>query len=542
MTVRSKRTFVILAALIAFGVCCASLAIVARWRSQQGNGDWLDGLPGVQSGDTLYLYGGEPETLDPALVQDTTSAGYVIEIFSGLVTLDQDLRVIPDIAKSWDISDQGTRYTFHLRAQVRFHDGKSVHADDFKYAIERACDPKLQSSVALLYLGDIVGAKAFINGQADHIEGIRVVDSRTLEIEIDQPKSYFLSKLTYPTAFVVDRESLGASGEILEPNGTGPYKLTTFEEDLVELERNAMYYRDAAKVERVRYSIGGGIPDTMYENDQLDIAQVGLLNIERVRDPANPLSQQLQVAPGLHLQYIGFNVEMPPFDDPKIRQAFARAIDREKISRVVLKGMAIPAQGVLPPEMPGYDPDFDGLFYDPALAKRLVAESSYGTVANFPELVLHVAGDVTGLPRSIEALLAMWEEALSVQVTVEAVDWPTYLAELNARRYPMFLVGWLADYPDPHNFLDLLFFSESDANHGGYANPQVDQLLKQARIETDRDKRLQLYQQAQEIIVREAACITLWHNRDYFLVKPNVRGVNRSATLYPWLKDVSLEK
>jgi ABC-type transport system substrate-binding protein len=236
------------------------------------------------------LPGAEPPTLDPALTQDATSAGYIVEIFSGLVTLDRDLEVVPDIAESWALSDDDTIYTFHLRHDVKFHDGKPVTAQDFKYSIERACDPATGSIVADTYLGDIVGCQAKLRGRADEVSGVVVVDDYTLEITIDSPKAYFLAKLTYPTAFVVDQDNVEGPVQPWtdKPNGTGPFRLAEYELGLrIVLERNEAYYGNPKPaLEQVNFLLAGGSAMTMYETGELDAVPVGLTDIERVLDPS----------------------------------------------------------------------------------------------------------------------------------------------------------------------------------------------------------------------------------------------------------------
>jgi ABC-type transport system substrate-binding protein len=539
----NKKLFVILAVVLAILLClCLSCGGLIVWFGflQPGTGDL-----GVESatsagGGTLRLFDSAPSVLDPALVQDATSAAYVIEIFSGLVTLDEQLRIAPDLAERWEISADGKRYTFFLREGVQFQDGKPVQASDFKYSLERACSPQLASPVAASYLGDIVGAQAVMQGQATEISGVRVLDERTLEITIDSPKSYFLSKLTYSTAFVVDKENVQTRGWTLKPNGTGPFRLVKSDGKSTELVRNERYYRGTTKVERVIFTHSGGVPATLYENGELDIAQVGAADVERVQDVHNPLHDELLIVPNLNVQYIGLNAQSPPFDDVNVRRAFNYATDRDKLAEVVQKGTVTAALGILPPMMPGYNNSLAGLGFDPALARRTLAASKYG--GELPPIVLHISGEGLTLPRSVQALLAMWQENLGVQVSVESAEWSQFLQDLNARRYQMFMLGWVGDYPDPHNFLDLLFYSGSGENHLNYANTQVDRLLEQARIEQDAEKRAQLYQQIEQMIVQDAAWVPLWHDRDYWLIKPYLKGVKKAPTIIPWLKDVEILK
>ncbi|MDP3062921.1 MAG: ABC transporter substrate-binding protein, partial [Chloroflexota bacterium] len=196
----------------------------------------------------------DPPTLDPHLTRDATSAMIIVEVFSGLVTFDTDLKLVPDIAETWDIGPDGTVYTFRLRQDARFHDGKPVTAEDFRWSIERAADPATQSTVAEQYLGDIVGVKDKLRGKAKEISGLKVNDERTLQLTIDAPKSYFLDKLTYPTAFVLDRANVeGKKDWTRQPNGAGPFKLASYTPgERVTLERNPNFHLGPPKLERVK--------------------------------------------------------------------------------------------------------------------------------------------------------------------------------------------------------------------------------------------------------------------------------------------------
>ena len=497
----------------------------------------------ARPGGELRLTGAPPATLDPALVQDSFSSTYIVEIFSGLVTLDRNLDVAPDLAERWEVSPDGRTYTFYLRRDAKFHNGRPVMAADFKYSLERACSPGLASPVAATYLGDIEGALAVIRGQAKEISGVQVLDDYRLSLTIDAPKAYFLSKLTYPTAFVVDRTNVESGARWTErPNGTGPFRLVQRDQQRIVLERNEHYCRGPARLQRVVFVLSGGLPSAMYENGQLDIIEVGLIDLERVQDPNNPLNRELTVVPRFDVQYLGMNTRMAPFDDVKVRQAFAHAIDRQRLANTVWRKAVVAAEGVLPPGFPGYSEDLRGLAFDPALARQRLQESKYKDAADLPEIVLHTSGSGGTLSPTVEAIVAMLRTNLGVDVKVVQTPWERFLTDLNEQRYPFFTTGWIADYPDPQNFLDILFHSGSGDNHTGYANPQVDRLLEQARLEPDEAQRMRLYQQAEALIVEEAPWVPLWHGRDYILTKPYVKGAVFSAAIRPWLKDVYLER
>ena len=178
----------------------------------------------LDRGQTLRVRGSPPTTLDPALSGDSVTWSYLIQIYSGLVRLDQKLEIVPDLAERWELSPDGRTYTFTLRTGGRFHSGRAVEAGDFKYAMERALSPATKSSNAVQYLGDLVGAADLAAGRASSLAGVQVVDARTLALQIDAPKSYFLAKLTFPMAFALDRANIESGPAWFErPNGTGPF-------------------------------------------------------------------------------------------------------------------------------------------------------------------------------------------------------------------------------------------------------------------------------------------------------------------------------
>ena len=500
--------------------------------------------PWSNSQDTLRLWDVGPITLDPAISADMSSHIYVMQIFSGLVRLDQELNIVPDIAESWDRSSDGKIYSFQLRQGVKFHDGREVKAADFKYSWERACDPDTGSGTAATYLGDMVGARDMLAGEAADISGVEVIDDYTLQVTIDAAKAYFLDKLAYPTAFVVDRANV-ESGQYwwLEPDGTGPFKLKEWTpgQQLV-LERSEIYYGEPAKLEQVVFSLSAADPMALYETGQIDIVPVYLDYIDEVSDETNPFHLELAVTPELSLYYIGFNTAEPPFDDINVRRAFCHAVDKEHIIRVILRDMVSEADGILPPGMPGYDEALEGLDFNVEEAKELIASSEYGDISNLPPITLTVDGYGNNIPGYLGAIIQEWQQNLGVEISVRQVETERLIYNLKQEKDEMFTLGWVADYPDPHNFLDVLFYTGSEVNIGEYSNPALDALLDQAAIEQDGTERLAMYHQAEQLVVDDAPCIPLWHNTNYVLVRPYVRGYELSAQGIPDLSKVSIDK
>jgi len=491
------------------------------------------------AGGSLRLYGQEPITLDPALAGDTHSHEYIGKIFGGLVRLSGGLEVLPDIAERWEVDASHTVYTFYLRKNVKFHNGRPVTAEDVKYSIERACDPETGSRVASSYLGDILGALDKLSGRASKVSGVQVLDGYVLRITIDAPKAYFLAKLTYPTSFVVDREQAeGAPADWWkEANGTGPFWLEQFDSESIVLRANDDFYLGRPFLDEVVYRLTGGGAVGQYERGQVDVAPVGAANIDRALDPSNPLHDELVVVHSLDTFYLTFNTITPPFDDPKVRLAFAYATNKRAVADIVLNKMVEPATGILPPNMPGYNKDLTGIPFDPDMALDLLDESSYA--GDLP-IIYTVSGQ--GGPSAMhEALAESYRQNLGVEIEIQQVSWPRFLDGLDKRQFHMFSLGWIADYPDPENFFDLLFHSQSEYNHIAYSNPQVDALLEQARIESDHQMRLQLYQKVEEMLVRDVAWIPLYHDIDYQLVKPYVKGLVISPQGFYFLENVVVE-
>ncbi len=500
----------------------------------------VQGLPRSQ---TLVLADDEPVTLDPAIAQETASLQYVSEIFTGLVRLDDSMRVAPDLAERWDVLDNGTRYVFHLKPNAKFHSGRIVTAQDVVFSLERATDPATASPTAATYLGDIVGVGDKLSGKASKISGLRALDNATVEIRIDGPKAYFLAKLSSPVAFVVDRDNVAKGSDwYRQPNGTGPFKLKEWnkEQDLV-LERNQEFYGQATGVDYVLFRFLAGSPSQMYDNGEIDITYVGPGDLDRVLDPQSPLKQDLQVYPELTIDYVGFNAAKPPFDDPLVRRAFAMAVDTGKLGEMVHQGHYTSAKGFIPPGLPGYDPNVAGIPYSPDDARKLLAQSSYGSADKLPPIV-YTAPGIGGDPSPIvSAMVEMWRANLGVEVTVRQIQPDTYYYRLPDEVGNLFDFGWAADYPDPENILDVLFHTGTANNMGGYSNRQVDTLLEKARTEQEVAQRLAMYQQVQQMLLDDAAAISLWHGVTYVLVKPYVKDFAISPSGRPALERVRLE-
>ena len=482
---------------------------------------WQIDIPPEQA---LVLAGGEttnPREYDPA----TTHGSGDKLVYSGLVSFDPNLNITPDLAQSWDVSGGGTVYTFHLRENARFHDNRFVTAQDFVYSWERAVSPATGSDTAMTYLSDIVGVSEMAAGLDDHISGLKVINDLTLEVTIDAPKPYFILKLTYPTAFVVDRNNVEKGGDwYRQPNGTGPYKLiewTSFER--IVYEANPDFYLGAPSIPYVILNLYAGDPQRLYETDEVDIT--GVYSIERFLDPAEPLHDELISGVGLCTGYVVFDTTRPPFDDVNVRKAFSMAFNRQQYIDIVMGGHALPAVGLYPPGLPGFSYELKGLPYDPEQARELLKQSKYGSAQGLPPIVYTDAGIGSNVSADVAAMAEMWQKNLGVTITVENIE-PNFFSEqvYSGNHGQLLSSGWCADYPDPENFADILFHTGSNQNSGGYSNPALDAILEQARVEQDVTKRIGLYQQAEQMLVDDAPVLFTTHSLSYQLVKPYVKG------------------
>jgi oligopeptide transport system substrate-binding protein len=482
-----------------------------------------------------------PVTLDPAFSTDNYGRAVINQIFDGLVQFDAHLRPLPAIANFWEPSRDRRTWTFTLRRGVMFHHGREVTAHDFVYSFTRFLRVKGPTPVTD-FLGHIQGAKEFMRGQTPYIEGLKAVDRYALQIVLEEPLAPSLALLQLVNAPVVPQEEVERLGERFgrAPVGTGPFKFVRWEPHReIVLEANDHYYEGRPFLDTVVFKIvvGGKFEESFAEFLQGNLEETIIPSgkIDEVR--ANPQYRQYQRVriPALSLLYIGFNTQLKPFDDRRVRQAFNYAVDTQVIVREITRMGALPATGALPPGMLGYDPDLLTLPphekrypYDPAKAKRLLAEAGYPDGIGFPVVQLWSVHQA----ETTKAELAAYQKYLAelgVQVEIHyAPDWPVYKAMLQQGQLPMFLLAWHADIPDPDNMLSPLLHSASPTNHTFYRNPVVDQLLEQARKEVDEAQRITLYHEVERLVMDDAPWMPQHHSVVHYLYQPYVQGVEVS--------------
>jgi ABC-type transport system substrate-binding protein len=482
-------------------------------------------------------------SLDADLAFDTISEPFIMLLYQGLVTYDDGLKVIPCIAKDWQLSPDRLTYTFHLRPGVRFSNGREVVASDFVYSLERNLDPKTDGLTEGYFEG-IDGALDFRAGKTVHVRGIRAPDSNTLVIKLQAPDPTFLYILTLPGAYVIPREEVEKFGSSFasHPVGTGPYILKEWRRGVkMRFERNPQFtLPDQQYLDAIEVNEGGdnALHLMMFERGELDIADI-------TEEPGIPVPDFLRIEHSPRWQgliesisaasswYLALNVEMPPFDQLKVRQAMNYAIDKNKVIRL-LHQTVVAAKGILPPPMPGFNPNLKDYPYDPAKARQLLAESGF-TNGFTCKLWLE-----EGNPLLEPAASAIQFDLAQVGITAQLnpVTLPAFIASSERRKTMQCgLTGWSQDYPDPSDFLNTLFngtliTDEGCQNSSFYNNPAVNALLAEAATCPDPERRLSLYQTAEQTIVSDAPLVPIFYQRVFGLHQPWLHGVRLHPVFY----------
>lgn len=485
--------------------------------------------------------GTTPPLLEPALAPDPMILGM---IFGGLVSLDAGLRVVPEGADRWTVSADGTLYTFHIRPNLRMGDGSTVTASDFAWSLNRALTPQFATGPAWYYLNAIQGSADARNKKVAWVRGIQAPRPDTLRITLARPSGMFLQQLAFPTSYVTPQALIQRWGDRWTDHavGTGPFRLESAHRGSIVLIPNPYYWRGPLALHELDITLTDAEGAyALYRTGKLDV-------MGAVAFPSARLPQAQAMKPDYHAQdllvtdYLAPNVKRPPFNNPKVRRAFAYATDRRSLTRTTLGDRALAATGILPPGLPGFDPSPHGQTFNPALARTLLASAGYPGGRGLPPITLALDGASGDDRRQAVALQQMWQSVLGVTVRLSAVKAApgAYTDALAAQPYQLAFNQWSADYPDPQNFLSLQLQTGVTNNLGGYSNAQVDRLTARAdTLPWSDPQRVKLYQQAEKIALDDVAWIVLDWQRSAILIRSTVHGlaVNGNGIMAPdWTK------
>lgn len=478
----------------------------------------------ASSDDIFVLLSEEPDTLDPALHTGPVT-GPLNALFGGLVRLDEEMNVIPDIARDWRVSEDGKVYTFDLRYNAYFHNGDWVTTEDIVYSWERATDPETGSPTARAYLGDIVGVQEKLAGEADEISGVEALDLFTLRVTLTSPRRTFLQRLTHPVASVVDQSNVEAGDLAVQPNGTGPYKLVAWGrgQGLV-LGRSRSYHLERPKLRGVVYRFNEDDPLSVYPSEQIDVVSVPLGQIERARNPRDDLYADLVSVPTFCTHYLAFDTTVPPFDDVRIRHAFVKALDVDKIVSVVMKGTADRAYTLVPPGISGHNAAMTVGPFIPEVVRSLL----WGTTDRLAAL--------SPIPSAVDnrTMVWMWREYLGLDM--QALTGPS------AEQAGVWRDTWCPDYLDAENYLETLLHSDGRHNRFGYSNPEIDALLEEAAVSPDPTLRAETYKRIESIARDDWVVVPLWHERRAELVQQYVVGYRPPMTGVHFFDNIYFEQ
>jgi oligopeptide transport system substrate-binding protein len=486
-----------------------------------------------RGGSAVVVYKDDLATLDPAIGYDWTNWPTIKMVFDGLLDYDDTTNIVPRLAESMpEVNADATVYTFKLRPGVKFQNGRELDADDVAYTMTRVLDPKTGSPGAGFYVG-IKGAQDFIDGQATSVEGIKTLDKYTIEFTLSQPDVTFLNKIALNFAFIVPKEEVEKAGENFghAPVGTGPFKLKEWAPgQYLVFERNPDYfYEGLPYLDEVRIEVGVE-PDVALL--RLEKGEIHLMGdpppgAEWARISADPAWQnRIERQPQVSTIYIAINTTTPPFDNLKVRQALNYAIDKQRIVQLS-NGRGTAANQILPPLMPGYDPDYKGYEYDPEKAKALLAEAGYPD--GFETTIECIS--VEPQPKLCESFQQDLAK-IGINLTINTLAAPNVIDDAGNGNNPLTWSGglaWIQDYPDPDDFYAPILGCDSNVpggwNWSRYCNEELHAHSLELLAMTDRPKRLEAYKPFFKTLMDEAVWVPVFNGEYTIAHTENFHGV-----------------
>src|SRR6266511_220898 len=479
--------------------------------------------------------GAEPQDVDPQTVTGVPEDHIIVALFEGLVSEDpSDLHPVPGVAERWDISEDGRRYTFHLRQNAKWSNGAQVTAHDFVRSYQRMLMPTLAAEYAyMLYVAK--NAEAYNKGRLKDFSqvGFKALDDSTLQVQLNGPTPYFLSLLNHYSWFPVPVRTIEKHGPIDQRGnrwtrpenfvGNGPFVLTKWKVNDVLTVRKSQTYWDAEKVKlkEIRfYPIESlDTEERAFRAGQLHVTyEAPLSKIDGYKQNRRAL---LRIDPYLGTYIYRLNITKTPLNDKRVRRALALAVDRVAIATKIRRAGEIPAYCFTPPGTAGYT-STARIPYDVEQARKLLAQAGYPYGNGFPRLTI-MFNTLESHRAIAEAVQQMWKQNLNIEVELENQEWKVYIDNQRTLNYEVGRYAWIGDYVDPNSFLDM-FLSGGGNNQTGWSNKEYDRLLAEAGQTGDPQQRYELFQQAEAILLDEAPLIPVYHYTHPYLLQPAVQG------------------
>ncbi len=467
----------------------------------------------------LRYVGGEPGSLDPAFIDSAGDVQLLLQLYAGLTRLDEDGTPYASLAEDWSVSGDLLTYTFRLRNGLTFSDGSRLEADDVRRSWLRILDPATRSTAPDV-LSLIEGAPQRLAGGPESGVGLEVPDARTLVVRLRHPAAYFLAIAATPTTFVVPRSADASAGWQTVDSfvGSGPYVIEGRDGDDLVLHASDRYVAGPPPIDEIRWiaSLDGDVA-TAFGAGTIDLAGIGAPDAGWIAyDP--DLGPALHRAPSLGVQYLGFDTTRPPFDDARVRRAFALALDRPRLVELAEGSGGTAASSLVPPALwPVGMPDNHET--DLAEARRLLDEAGYAQRSDLGTVTVNGSGLGVG------PVVAIWERDLGVEMSVEGMEFRDYLRALETDPPQVFTINWIADYPSPYALYSLLLLPDATSNYGGWRDAEFEQLLERASAARDPAAQAAAFAAVDTRVDAEAPVIPWSYASSWWMVRPGLRGL-----------------
>lgn len=469
----------------------------------------------------LYL-GGAPESLDPIVTFDALSDKFLMNLHAGLLMQSSSVDIMPGVAKSWYVEEDNRTWIFNLRRGAKFHNGREIIADDVKYSLERVLDPRLKSPNAW-FLTQIFGTDEFQRGIAREVQGIKVLDRYRISIKLSQPYSGFLLNLAQKCCSIIAREDVQRG--IF--TGCGSYQITNEDKDKFELTAFKEYFGGCPYTEKIEVSKSSSNIVDEFVNGKYDyIAFENKATYENVKK--SEYADKVKMTSVMSTNYMGFNLKANSIfaRDKELRQAINYAVNKDRIIREIMGGIAVESRGPFPPSIID-DRNLHGYAYNLQKAKDILRRKGITKINDKLVFLARESNTKTPNDRLIEFVT---EDLREIGIECEVVKVPPadYAKQESIRKCDAFIYGWVADTGDPDNFLEPLFVPGNLTNFTCYENEEVLELMNRAREVVNPSKRVEMYKQIQRIIVEDAPWIFLYHPQQGFVAREGIMGVRLS--------------